>query len=66
MNTLDIFELNAKISKRMWRFVSFATGINPTLEDPQSVSYEDGDPTYRALCRTLAWEAMKECGMIGD
>jgi len=50
----------------MWTFVSFAAGINPTLEDPQSVSYEDGDPTYRAFCRTLAWEAMKECGMIGD
>jgi len=57
MNTLDTFEINTRISKRMWKFVSFAAGINSTLEDTQPVSYEDGDPAYRALCRTLAWNA---------
>jgi len=64
MNTLDIFEINTRISKRMWKIVSFAAGINSTLEDTQLVSYEDGDPAYRAICRALAWEAMKECDII--
>ena len=64
MNISETFELNMRISKRMWKFVSFEAEINPTLEDPQPISYEDGHPAYRALCRTLAWAAMEECGIV--
>ena len=61
---MEVLEANQKIAERMWKFISWEKGINPSLTD-QPTSFEGAPPSYRAFCRTLAWEAMEELDIIG-
>lgn len=60
---MKALEINQKIAERMWKFISWEKGINPSL-DGLPVTYENAPLVYRAFCRALAWTVMEELGII--